>query len=94
MRSPVCLQLRSMNFNPIVFQSGNLFVLYAFRNTSILSAIVLLSWTVPCVVILSVLFTNTRYSAMQYAGVSLCMTGLAVLIYGDYVNNRLETGMS
>lgn len=29
---------------------------------------------------------------MQYAGVSLCMIGLAVLIYGDYVNNRLETG--
>jgi solute carrier family 35, member F1/2 len=68
-------------------------VLYAFRNTSILSAIVLLSWTVPCVVILSVLFTNTRYSAMQYAGVSICMIGLAVLIYGDYINNRLETGI-
>ncbi|CAO3675456.1 unnamed protein product [Umbelopsis vinacea] len=32
-----------------------------------------------------------RYSAMQYAGVSLCMAGLAVLIYGDYINNRLET---
>ncbi|KAI8576405.1 hypothetical protein K450DRAFT_257129 [Umbelopsis ramanniana AG] len=89
------LMIRERAWKYILFAmadlQGNLFVLYAFRNTSILSAIVLLSWTVPCVVILSVLFTNTRYSAMQYAGVSICMTGLAVLIYGDYVNNRLET---
>ncbi|GAB5585440.1 hypothetical protein Unana1_00340 [Umbelopsis nana] len=89
------LMLRERAWKYILFAvadlQGNLFVLYAFRNTSILSAIVLLSWTVPCVVILSVVFTNARYTTMQYAGVTFCMTGLAVLIYGDYINNRLET---
>jgi len=85
----VCYGRRSSQL--LYSKTGNVFVLYAFRKTSILSAIVLLSWTVPCVVILSVVFANARYSTMQYAGVTLCMTGLAVLIYGDYVNNRLET---
>ncbi|KAG2177886.1 hypothetical protein INT43_003133 [Umbelopsis isabellina] len=39
-------------------------------------------------------FTHARYSKTQYTGVVLCMSGLALLIYGDYVNNRLETGLS
>ncbi|KAG0323869.1 hypothetical protein BGZ99_002402 [Dissophora globulifera] len=62
---------------------GNYFVVKAYNYTSLLSAMLLDSWTIPCVVVLSVFFLRMRFLRLHYLGVFLAMIGMGFLIWSD-----------
>ncbi|ORX58134.1 DUF914-domain-containing protein [Hesseltinella vesiculosa] len=65
---------------------ANVLAVAAFKNTSVLSALIINSWTLPCVMLLSILLLKSNYLRTHYMGVILSMSGLALLIYGDVLN--------
>ncbi|ORZ05536.1 hypothetical protein BCR41DRAFT_312254 [Lobosporangium transversale] len=62
---------------------GNYFMVKAYNYTSLLSAMLLDAWTIPCVVLLSILFLKLRFSRYHYLGVLLAMIGMGFLIWSD-----------
>ncbi|KAI1309330.1 hypothetical protein EDD11_004113 [Mortierella claussenii] len=62
---------------------GNYFVVKAYNYTSLLSAMLLDAWTIPCVVLLSVLFLRMRFVRWHYLGVFICLVGMGFLIWSD-----------
>ncbi|KAI7830415.1 solute carrier family 35 member SLC35F1/F2/F6 [Gamsiella multidivaricata] len=67
----------------IVDVEGNYFVVKAYNYTSLLSAMLLDAWTIPCVVVLSVFFLKMRFIRFHYLGVFLAMAGMGFLIWSD-----------
>ncbi|KAF9582428.1 hypothetical protein BGW38_000221 [Lunasporangiospora selenospora] len=67
---------------------GNYFVVKAYNYTSLLSAMLLDAWTIPCVVLLSVFFLRMRFVRYHYLGVFICMVGMAFLIWSDMVAGK------
>ncbi|KAF9948367.1 hypothetical protein BGZ72_009711 [Mortierella alpina] len=67
---------------------GNYFMVKAYTYTSLLSAMLLDSWTIPCVVLLSVFFLKMRFVRWHYLGVFVCMVGMAFLIWSDMVEGK------
>ncbi|SAM07516.1 hypothetical protein [Absidia glauca] len=55
----------------------------AFKNTSVLSALIIASWNLPCTMLLSTLFLYARYRPVHFAAVSLCLAGVACSIWSD-----------
>ncbi|KAF8929426.1 DUF914-domain-containing protein [Dissophora ornata] len=64
---------------------GNYFVVKAYNYTSLLSAMLLDAWTIPCVVLLSVFFLKMRFVHLHYIGVIICLLGMGFLIWSDMV---------
>ncbi|KAF9905956.1 hypothetical protein BX616_000872 [Lobosporangium transversale] len=62
---------------------GNYFIVKAYSYTSLLSAMLLDAWTIPCVVLLSVFFLKMRFVRWHYLGVFVCLVGMAFLIWSD-----------
>ncbi|KAF9087001.1 hypothetical protein BGX27_003033 [Mortierella sp. AM989] len=67
----------------IVDIEGNYFVVKAYKYTSLLSAMLLDAWSIPCVVLLSVLLLKMRFFRLHYMGVCLAMIGMGFLIWSD-----------
>ncbi|KAG0197293.1 hypothetical protein BGX28_009222 [Mortierella sp. GBA30] len=67
---------------------GNYFVVKAYNYTSLLSAMLLDAWTIPCVVLLSVFFLKMRFVRWHYLGVFICMAGMGFLIWSDMVAGK------
>ncbi|CAO3618237.1 unnamed protein product [Cunninghamella blakesleeana] len=62
---------------------ANVLAVIAFKNTSVLSALIISSWTLPCIMLLSFHLLKTRYRPVHIFGVSLCLIGLVLLIWSD-----------
>ncbi|KAI7821439.1 hypothetical protein BX661DRAFT_188320 [Kickxella alabastrina] len=62
---------------------GNYFVIKAYSYTSLLSCMLLDTWALPCVTILSFFMLRARYRWMQVVGVLLCLGGMGLLVKGD-----------
>ncbi|KAG0285029.1 hypothetical protein BGZ98_005687, partial [Dissophora globulifera] len=62
---------------------GNFFVVKAYNYTSLLSAMLLDAWTIPCCVLLSVFFLKMRFVRWHYLGVILSLVGMGFLIWSD-----------
>ncbi|KAJ2308881.1 hypothetical protein IWW55_000160 [Coemansia sp. RSA 2706] len=62
---------------------GNYFVVKAYSYTSLLSCMLLDTWTLPCVVVLTYLLLRVRYRWTQVLGVVVCLGGMGLLIKGD-----------
>ncbi|KAI1307328.1 hypothetical protein EDD11_004514 [Mortierella claussenii] len=77
-----CRSLYYMLF-ALVDVEGNYFVVKAYNYTSLLSAMLLDSWTIPCVVLLSVFFLKVHFIRFHYLGVCLAMVGMGFLIWSD-----------
>ncbi|KAG0097471.1 hypothetical protein BGZ93_002667 [Podila epicladia] len=67
----------------IIDVEGNYFVVKAYNYTSLLSAMLLDAWTIPCVVLLSVFFLKMRFMCYHYLGVFVAMVGMGFLIWSD-----------
>lgn len=67
----------------IIDVEGNYFVVKAYNYTSLLSAMLLDAWTIPCVVLLSVFFLKMRFMRYHYLGVFVAMVGMGFLIWSD-----------
>ncbi|KAJ1896162.1 hypothetical protein LPJ81_004803 [Coemansia sp. IMI 209127] len=62
---------------------GNYFVIKAYDYTSLLACMLLDTWTLPCVVVLSFFLLKARYWWLQILGVLMCLGGMGLLIKGD-----------
>ncbi|KAI9504861.1 hypothetical protein GGI25_004199 [Coemansia spiralis] len=62
---------------------GNYFVIKAYNYTSLLACMLLDTWTLPCVVVLSFFLLRARYRWTQILGVLMCLGGMGLLIKGD-----------
>lgn len=67
----------------VIDVEGNYFMVKAYSYTSLLSAMLLDAWTIPCVVLLSVFFLNVRFIRYHYLGVFIAMAGMGFLIWSD-----------
>ncbi|CAA0816386.1 Eukaryotic protein of unknown function (DUF914, partial [Striga hermonthica] len=59
---------------------GNYFVNKAFQFTSITSVAILDCWTITWAIILTWIFLGTKYSAWQFFGAAVCLTGLCLVL--------------
>lgn len=73
---------------------GNVLAVLAFKNTSVLSALVLSSWSIPCIMLLSTYFLNATYSKIHVQSAFVCLIGLALLIWGDTIDDDEATSKS
>ncbi|KAL1918164.1 uncharacterized protein VTP21DRAFT_3430 [Calcarisporiella thermophila] len=71
---------------------ANYFINKAFSHTTILSAMLIDSWSIPCVVLLSRTFLRHSYHSTQYLGVAACLLGLGLLIWSDVMSGRIKDG--
>ncbi|KAF9428870.1 hypothetical protein BGZ94_000702 [Podila epigama] len=71
---------------------GNYFVVKAYSYTSLLSVMLLDAWTIPCVVLLSVLFLKMRFLRYHYLGVVMAIVGMGFLIWGDMESGKNYPG--
>ncbi|KAJ1729034.1 hypothetical protein LPJ72_005185 [Coemansia sp. Benny D160-2] len=62
---------------------GNYFVIKAYEYTSLLACMLLDTWTLPCVVVLSYFLLRARFWWTQVAAVLVCLGGMGLLIKGD-----------
>jgi len=62
---------------------ANYFYVKSFDYTSLLSSMLLDTWTIPVVVVLSLLVLKLRYHILQYVGVAVCVAGMIVLLLSD-----------
>mmetsp|Transcript_7078 Transcript_7078/g.22401 ORF Transcript_7078/g.22401 Transcript_7078/m.22401 type:complete len:407 (+) Transcript_7078:2-1222(+) len=62
---------------------ANYLVVKAYQFTSITSVMLLDSFSIPCVMLLSRLLLRTRYTRLHVAGVAVCLAGLLVLVLSD-----------
>ena len=69
---------------------ANYFVVRAYQYTSMLSIMLLDTWTIPCVVLLSILFLKVKFHWSQYLAILICLIGIAALIVADTVTNGKE----
>ena len=67
---------------------GNYFIVKAYNYTSLLSAMLLDSWTIPCVVILSVFVLRVRFLRLHYLGVVVCLLGMGLLVWSDMIAGK------
>ncbi|KAG1049386.1 hypothetical protein G6F43_008286 [Rhizopus delemar] len=66
---------------------GNVLAVLAFKRTSVLSALILSSWSIPCIMLLSTYFLHAKYTATHIKSAALCLLGLAILIWCDTVES-------
>jgi solute carrier family 35 protein F1/2 len=70
---------------------GNFLIVKGYDDgATITSAMLLDSFVIPQVMLLSYLFLNHRYYATHCAGVVLCLVGLVVLVFADYYNDKTK----
>ncbi|KAF9137802.1 hypothetical protein BGX30_009891 [Mortierella sp. GBA39] len=72
----------------VIDVEGNYFIVKAYNYTSLLSAMLLDSWTIPCVVILSVFVLRMRFLRLHYLGVFICLVGMGFLVWSDMVAGK------
>lgn len=70
---------------------GNFCLVMAFQYTTITSVQILDCFTIPCVMVLSLIFLRINYTHRHYLGVFLCLVGLAVLVATDFYGGRNDS---
>ncbi|KAI9489838.1 solute carrier family 35 member SLC35F1/F2/F6 [Zychaea mexicana] len=70
---------------------ANILAVLAFKSTSVLSALIVSSWTLPCIMLLSTLCLGYRYQIGHFGGVVLCLLGLFMLIWADTMSDEAST---
>jgi len=72
----------------IIDVEGNYFAVKSYAYTSLLSIMLLDSWSTPCVVLLSIIFLKIRFHWSQYLAVLICLGGIAVIIVSDLLEGK------
>ncbi|KAF9924434.1 hypothetical protein FBU30_005588 [Linnemannia zychae] len=72
----------------VIDVEGNYFIVKAYNYTSLLSAMLLDSWTIPCVVILSIFVLRMRFLPLHYLGVFICLLGMGFLVWSDMIAGK------
>ena len=73
---------------------ANYFVVWAYQYTDITSVTLLDCFTLPCIVLLSSRLLGVRYSASHFAAVSICLSGLGLLMGADIIERPNRTRYS
>lgn len=67
---------------------ANVLVVTAYNYTSITSIMLLDCFSIPCVMILSIIFLKTRYNTMHSIGVVVCLLGMGCIVLSDAYVDR------
>ncbi|XP_020598767.1 solute carrier family 35 member F1-like isoform X1 [Phalaenopsis equestris] len=62
---------------------ANFLVVKAYEYTSITSVMLLDCWAIPSVIFLTWIFLKTKYRFKRFAGVAICIAGLALVVFSD-----------
>ncbi|RAK74268.1 DUF914 domain membrane protein, partial [Aspergillus fijiensis CBS 313.89] len=62
---------------------GNYFLVLAYRNTTLLSAQLINFWAIAIVVLISSTVLGVHYHRPQLLGISICITGMLLLLFSD-----------
>lgn len=73
---------------------ANFLLILAYKYTSLLSVMLLDAWTIPCVLMVSILIYRKTYSIAQIVAVCVCTVGLAMLIWADVFSHRISRSSS
>ncbi|KAI9276395.1 solute carrier family 35 member SLC35F1/F2/F6 [Sporodiniella umbellata] len=71
---------------------GNVLAVLAFKRTSVLSALILSSWTIPCIMLLSTYFLHAKYTLIHIKSAALCFFGLVIIIWCDVKGDSESSG--
>lgn len=63
---------------------GNFCLVKAYQDTSIISVQLLDCFTIPCVMVLSVLVLHAHYSTQKLMACGICLCGLGLLVWTDF----------
>jgi len=66
---------------------ANFLVISAYNYTTVTSIMLLDCFTIPCVMFLSYMLLNYHYSWRHIFGITVCLAGLGLIIYTDFVTN-------
>lgn len=75
----------------VIDVEANYMIIQAYNYTSITSIMLLDCFTIPCAMLLSHVFLRCRYTTMHFGGITCCLLGLALIVYGD-LNGVGSTG--
>ncbi|CAD5207657.1 unnamed protein product [Bursaphelenchus okinawaensis] len=76
----------------IIDVEANYMIVYAYQYTNLTSIQILDCSTIPVVMILSWLFLSVRYLFIHLIGVSVCLAGIALIIFADSKSGRGADG--
>jgi solute carrier family 35, member F1/2 len=62
---------------------ANVLVVTAYNYTSITSIMLLDCFSIPCVMVLSIIFLKTRYNIKHVIGVMICLLGMGCIVLSD-----------
>ncbi|XP_010469342.1 PREDICTED: solute carrier family 35 member F1-like [Camelina sativa] len=62
---------------------ANFLVVKAYQYTSMTSVMLLDCWAIPCVLVLTWVFLNTKYRLMKISGVVICIVGVLMVVFSD-----------
>ncbi|KAI8337196.1 solute carrier family 35 member SLC35F1/F2/F6 [Chlamydoabsidia padenii] len=62
-----------------------------FKHTSLLSALIICSWNLPCTMLLSSLLLCAKYTLIHYWAVNLCLIGIGFSIWSDTIKGGMES---
>jgi len=76
----------------LVDVEANYMVVLAYQYTNITSIMLLDSFTIPCVMALSVAFLQAKYTARHLTGAAICLLGVACTVLSDVAPRPLGSG--
>ena len=68
----------------IIDLEANVIIVSAYRYTSVTSVMLLDCFSIPCVMLLSYIFLNAKYSYQHLGGVVICLLGMGCIVLSDY----------
>lgn len=67
----------------VIDVEANFLVVKAYQFTSLTSVMLLDCWAIPSVIFLTWMFLRTKYRFKKFAGVAICIAGLALVVFSD-----------
>lgn len=78
-------------FVAILDVEANVLVVTAYNYTTITSIMLLDCFSIPCVMVLSMIFLKTSYNSMHIVGVVICLLGMGCIVLSDaYVDKSSD----
>jgi solute carrier family 35 protein F1/2 len=75
----------------LVDLEANFFFILAYQYTSIVSIQLLDCFSLPCVILISVMFFNGSYKNFQFIAVAVCIAGVVLLVLADHHYQSTES---
>ena len=69
----------------VVDVSATLFILLAFKCTTLTSVMIIEDFTIPTAVVLSLIVLKTRYEKLHFIAIGMCIVGISLGFLNDFL---------